>query len=58
MEDFKFITMLITGCLLFGLTVGVVKSIERNDNITSGKEFIIGNSSYKCQITNTLKEDK
>lgn len=41
-----------------GLTVGIIFvtliSIKKSD-VESGKQFIIHNSTYKCQKTNELK---
>ena len=43
---------------LLGLEMGIFnlgKSSVEND-VKSHQEFIIGHSSYKCQLVNTLKE--
>ena len=55
------IEFLITWLTLFMLVIGVdyIATINMTDNslITNGNEIIIDNSSYKCQMIKTLKEE-
>lgn len=57
-KDKFFIMLLFALCFTIGTLFGFCVAPEYLGNeINSGKQFIHGNSTYKCEKTNTLVED-